>query len=384
MNVFRNMFEMTKKRIKQTPLTSAFLVWGLVLSMLMISMGTSFVTEHLYAENEKENAKPPNGQQYDMVWSGNKTFENMEDCFQGIRNETGVIINGLMVHIDGTEINTYASVSAEWFVRNNGWHYPISEGKYFTKEQIQTGEKVVLIGKTYKEYTYKENNKTYINIEKEKYQVLGVVGTSEQISLWDSRIFMPCTSLPEKMIKEMSEYHDMTFILYNEKGKLAKDEKVIQKNAGKIFDEPKVILQGKIESGNMAEDLMNNPDMIYTIAIVGYLVSLIYAINIVAFWMEKRKYEIGIRKALGYKNRDISKIILSEMLGFSIISCLMAIAIQFIGSTIFGTISSYTLHIYLPNIVIGIVVVFLTTFITSVWPIIKALKVQPIEILRKG
>ena len=100
--------------------------------------------------------------------------------------------------------------------------------------------------------------------------------------------------------------------------------------------------------------------------------------------MEKRKYEIGIRKALGYKNRDIIGIILSEMQGFSIISCVVAVAIQFIGSVIFGTIANYTLHIYLPNVIVGIVVVFFTTFITSIWPIRKALRIQPIEILRKG
>jgi len=384
MNVFKNMFEMTKRRIVQTPTTAIFLILGLALSMLMISMGTSFVAEHLYAESEKENAKPPNGRQYDMVWSGDKTFEQIGECFQGIRKKTGVIVNGLMVHIDESEVNTYAPVSAEWFVEDNNWHYPVSEGKYFTKEQIENKEKVVLIGKTYKEYTYKENNKTYINIEKEKYQVLGIVGTSEQISLWDSRIFMPCTVLPAKVIKEMSEYHYMTFILYNENRNFKKDEDVIQRNIKKLFSDPKVSFQGKIESGDMAENLINNPDMIYTIAIVGYLVSLIYAINIVVFWMEKRKYEIGIRKALGYKNRDIIGIILSEMQGFSIISCVVAVAIQFIGSVIFGTIANYTLHIYLPNVIVGIVVVFFTTFITSIWPIRKALRIQPIEILRKG
>lgn len=55
MNVFKNMFEMTKRRIVQTPTTAIFLILGLALSMLMISMGTSFVAEHLYAESEKES-----------------------------------------------------------------------------------------------------------------------------------------------------------------------------------------------------------------------------------------------------------------------------------------------------------------------------------------
>ena len=35
MNVFKNMFEMTKRRIVQTPTTAIFLILGLALSMLL-------------------------------------------------------------------------------------------------------------------------------------------------------------------------------------------------------------------------------------------------------------------------------------------------------------------------------------------------------------
>ena len=384
MNYIKTIYEMTKKRIMNTPLTSAFLVIGLVLSMLTISVGVSFIAEHMKAQYDKENAQPPNGQQYDLMWSDVNEFNSIEDIFSGIRQHTGVIINGLMVHIDESQVNTYSSVSAEWFTQDEGWHYPLSEGRYYTKDEVASGKKVVLVGKYYKEYIYEENGNEYIDIENEKYQVLGIVGFGEQMSLWDSRVFMPCTSLPQSIMDECFIYCDINYILYNYDGSFVSDEEKIQENAENMFDGSDIAYLGEIQSGNMMEDLMNSQDMIYTIAIVGYLVSLVYAINIVVFWMEKRKREIGIRKALGYTNRDITKLLLAEMLGFSVISFVMAILIQFVLKIFMGSLAGYTLQIYVANIVIGLIMILLTAVVTSILPVRKMLKIQPVEALKKG
>ena len=66
------------------------------------------------------------------------------------------------------------------------------------------------------------------------------------------------------------------------------------------------------------ENLVISPDKIYIIALVGYIVSMIYAVNIVIFWIEKRKYEIGLRKALGYKNKDTATGETETLLGFKV------------------------------------------------------------------
>ena len=377
-----NIYNATKKCIKNSPLTSVFLIFGLILSMLTISIGVSFVAEHMNVQKERDEQQPPNGQQYSIQWQEKIETDVFNKLFDGIRNDTGIIVNGLTVHLDEGEVNTYTSVSAEWFTSDGSWHYPILEGRYYTEEEIDKGEYVALIGKGLREYTYEEDGKEYISIEGEKYQVVGIVGTRQEISSWDRRLFIPCTALPERLAEGVSAV-GFNFIMYNEASDFDMDVDVIIENSKKIASDANFLSYGAIESGDVAAQLAGSNEMIYTIAAVGYLVSLVYAINIAAFWIAKRKKEIATRKAVGYKNREIVKLLVMEMLGYSTVSCVMAIGIQYILKLAMDTLAGYSLNIYLSNIIIGVVMILLTTMITTLLPIRKMLKIQPIEAMKK-
>ncbi len=376
-------YEIVKKRIKDTPLTSAFLILGLTLSMLLISMVVSFVSQYMIAKQEKENAIPPNGKQYILSWEHGKSFDTYNDIFAGIREGTGIIVNGIMVHLDDREVNTFSQVSGEWFTRDDEWHYPLSEGRYYTAKEIEEGKKVVLIGKNYKENVYNEDGKDYIDIEKEKYEVIGIVGIKGELSLWDSRIFMPCTAIPKTTDFGNSGTHYISFIMHNKDDGFSKDEEVILKNAIKILGESSFDYIGEIESEDLAGGLINIEDVIFSVAILGYIVSLVYSINIVVFWIENRRKEIGVRKAVGYTNKDIAKLLIAEMIGLCLASCVVALIIQFILWILCGSLLGYNLKIYVSNIVIGLAMVLITSLLISILPVLKMLKIQAVEVLRK-
>ena len=76
------------------------------------------------------------------------------------------------------------------------------------------------------------------------------------------------------------------------------------------------------------------------------------------------------------------KMIFKEMIGFAIISFAIAIIVQFLLGLAVGSIANYTLKLYLPNLVIGLVVVLVTALVTTLIPAIKAIKVEPAEALK--
>lgn len=123
-------------------------------------------------------------------------------------------------------------------------------------------------------------------------------------------------------------------------------------------------------------------DKLILVAIIGYIITILFAINITAFWIDKRRYEISVRKAFGFTNGSIMKMIFKEMIGFAIISFIIAIIIQFVLSVVVGSIANYTLQLYLPNLAIGLVVVLVTALITTLIPAIKAIRVEPAEALK--
>lgn len=373
-------------RIKQSPLLSALLIFGLVTSILLISLGTSFVSNLYYFDKAKSQYNPQKAKVYDITYSALKSSDSsvMNKLFSKIDNDTGLFINNLLLHTDASEVNAYNKVSGEYFTNNNVWHYPLISGSYYTAEDVKKGNKVVVLGSKLLKEAYERNGNKYIEIEEEEYLIKGVIGIPNEKSSWDNRIIMPCTSMPKNYFENnlQRDLEDISFVIYNEKGEYSQDIKQINAEGKKLFDNFTLDYLGELQDDNSLKIVVENPDFLLFVALIGYIITIIFAINITVFWIEKRKYEISVRKAFGFTNGSIMKMIFKEMIGFAIISFIIAIIVQFLIGLAVGSIANYTLKLYLPNLVIGLFVVLVTALITTLIPAIKAIKVEPAEALK--
>lgn len=373
-------------RIKNSPLLSCLLVFGLVTSILLISIGTSFVSNLYYSDKAKNQYNPQKAKVYDITYSALKSNDSsvMNKLFSKVDNDTGLFINDLLLHTDASEVNAYNKVSGEYFTNNNVWHYPLISGSYYTAEDVKKGNKVVVLGSKLLKEAYERNGNKYIEIEEEEYLIKGVIGISNEKSSWDNRIIMPCTSMPKNYFKNnlQRDLEDISFVIYNEKGEYSQDIKQISAEGKKFFDNFTLDYLGELQDDNSLKVVVENPDFLLFVALIGYIITIIFAINITVFWIEKRKYEISVRKAFGFTNGSIMKMIFKEMIGFAIISFIIAIIVQFLIGLAVGSIANYTLKLYLPNLAIGLVVVLVTALITTLIPAIKAIKVESAEALK--
>ena len=373
-------------RIKQSPLLSALLIFGLVTSILLISLGTSFVSNLYYSDKAKNQYNPKKAKVYDITYSALKSSDSsvMNKLFSKVDNDTGLFINDLLLHTNASEVNVYNKVSGEYFTNNNVWHYPLISGSYYTADDVKKGNKVVVLGSKLLKKAYERNGNKYIEIEEEEYLIKGVIGIPDEKSSWDNRIIMPCTSMPKNYFENnlQRDLEDISFFIYNEKGEYSQDIKQINAEGKKLFDNFTLDYLGELQDDNSLKVVVENPDFLLFVALIGYIITIIFAINITVFWIEKRKYEISVRKAFGFTNGSIMKMIFKEMIGFAIISFAIAIIVQFLLGLAVGSIANYTLKLYLPNLVIGLVVVLVTALVTTLIPAIKAIKVEPAEALK--
>ena len=373
-------------RIKQSPLLSALLIFGLVTSILLISLGTSFVSNLYYSDKAKNQYNPKKAKVYDITYSALKSSDSsvMNKLFSKVDNDTGLFINDLLLHTDASEVNAYNKVSGEYFTNNNVWHYPLISGSYYTADDVKKGNKVVVLGSKLLKKAYERNGNKYIEIEEEEYLIKGVIGIPDEKSSWDNRIIMPCTSMPKNYFKNnlQRDLEDISFVIYNEKGEYSQDIKQINAEGKKLFDNFTLDYLGELQDDNSLKIVVENPDFLLFVALIGYIITIIFAINITVFWIEKRKYEISVRKAFGFTNGSIMKMIFKEMIGFAIISFAIAIIVQFLLGLAVGSIANYTLKLYLPNLVIGLFVVLVTALVTTLIPAIKTIKVEPAEALK--
>ncbi len=388
MGFMNDMIKMTFRRIRQTTATSLFFIIGMTFSMLIVSVGISFVSEHMKGQQAKVDSLPPNGERFNLYLPLDQEkyfeYEKIPQFLKGLAPDSGVIFDHEMMHIDGAEANAVSPARIEWFSAGAVWHYPLAEGRYYTAEEIEKGEKVVLIGETLKKYTQEQNGKRYLAIEGETYEVVGRVGLSDQSSLWDHEIFMPFTALPEGSRQDFNGFSNIEFTLYNPNDMVDEESSKILENAKLLYPDVGIESFGPPVIGDAMDDVRNSQDQIFSIAFLGYFVSLIYAVNIVVFWIERRRYEIGVRKAFGYTNRAIMKLIFVEMMGLSLLAFLLAIFIQAIISIVVGRLSGYIFKLYFSNFIFGLLIVLLTTFVICIWPVCRALKIQPAEALKGG
>ena len=142
-----------------------------------------------------------------------------------------------------------------------------------------------------------------------------------------------------------------------------------------------------------AENMMYQKERFYTITniftlVIGAIggISLIVGgfgiMNIMLVSVTERISEIGIRKALGAKNKDI----LMQFLLEAIILTLLGAVIGISGGILFGLVISYWcgLSFEVPMTIIGVTLIFsiLIGLTFGVYPASKAARLQPVEALR--
>lgn len=372
------------QKLKHEKISSFFLLFGMTIAFIMISLATNFVHEIVESSNRKDNSKPDNAHNFVIQHDNSTPFSNLDEltkCFSKTAKNTGLYIPD--IEIPTGEINTFYEVKAEWFDNDNVWHYPLCKGKYFTKKQIDNHEKVILIGKKFQHLIKKKNDNTeYVTIEGKDYTVCGIIGFKDISTDLDQTICIPITAIPDSY-QDYILSCNFSFVMYNKEDKKLESISNLKEEFSKKFDNVQILDNGPLPSDNIARKILyQKTNGIFFISIIGYLSSLVYAINIVAFWIEKRKYEMALKKAVGYSNKQLAYSLYKEMFSISCISCIIGLSIQFILKNILSRYISSSIKINLVNIIISIITILITSLLTSIWPIRKVMKIEPIKMLK--
>ncbi|NLK21018.1 MAG: FtsX-like permease family protein [Epulopiscium sp.] len=140
---------------------------------------------------------------------------------------------------------------------------------------------------------------------------------------------------------------------------------------------------------NAAQDLemVNNILGIITgfisfVAGISLLVGGVGVMNIMLVTVTERTREIGIRKSLGAKNKDIRQQFLIEAVILTIIGGVIGITLGFLGGIGIGSAMKITPKISSLSIIVTVGVSTIIGIIAGVYPANKAAKLDPIEALR--
>jgi len=113
------------------------------------------------------------------------------------------------------------------------------------------------------------------------------------------------------------------------------------------------------------------------------LVGGIVIMNIMLMVVTERTFEIGLRKALGAKRRDIMLQVLAESVTLSVAGGIVGTTLGFLLAWLIASVSPLPASVQPWSVVLGIGITAVVGVVFGVYPAMRAARLDPIEALRK-
>jgi putative ABC transport system permease protein len=292
------------------------------------------------------------------------------------------------VYMDkGSNVSIYASSEAAVDVYN----FEIATGRFFTKSDVANSANVAVLGKTIREKLFGEDNPIgkSVKIMGKNFKVIGTVkskGTNTFGQDQDNTIAIPITTAMNKLYGQNYVNLIMAKTSSEKEMDIASEEitRILKKQHGiKVGEKNDFSIQSQTEILNTLSAVTN----IFTIAISGIaaislLVGGIGIMNIMLVSVTERTREIGIRKAIGAKNKDILTQFLTESVVLSLTGGLMGIIFAYIISLLLNKYSPISTTISIFSIVLAISFSTFVGLFFGIYPAMRAARLNPIEALR--
>lgn len=258
-------------------------------------------------------------------------------------------------------------------------------GRFFSQAEVNSAKTVVVLGPSAAKSLFGDEDPVgrYIEIKGRRFKIVGIhksMGTTMGMIDLDSFAWIPITTCIRMYGKPNP---DTIMVEAKSQESVEKEVAEIKKTLSKEFssDEVSVITQKDILS--IASDATRI--MTYLLGGLGgisLLVGGIGIMNIMLVSVTERTREIGIRKAVGAKTRDIMLQFLIESIILSLIGGAIGVALSSAGASIYEAIFHIKAQVTIWIILLAFVFSMMVGIFFGVYPARKASLLDPIEALR--
>ena len=276
------------------------------------------IGNYMYSANYRItrcNVKSEDGYQ---EFDGDKNIQYVLSALEA--NEGNSLLNMQGV-VKGAAKSHTVSVMLSW---NEPCSRPLKSGSYPDFDAIDD-DKAAVIGEYFQEFVERDHGKEYINVNGENYLVTGVFRATTDDGM-DSSLVMFYDEFDSNVKEDVASQlysNYMEIILCGNSGNGAYIENVINKISENLFYDVKTMQANSIQGIQIIISRIKNVIMIMII-----LFCIINSLAITNLWLRRRQPEIAIRKACGYSNVQVIKLIILDMLKLIGVAVVLAVVIE--------------------------------------------------------
>jgi len=266
----------------------------------------------------------------------------------------------------------------------------MESGTFLKNEQITKFSKVAVLGSQIRDDLFGENIQVIgqkIKIDKQEFTIIGVTKTKGGTGMGslDDRIYVPISTAQHYLTGG-----DSISAINLEVSKEELMEQVQNEVTGLL------LVRHKIKNNQPDFSIINQADIMDTmssisdtltlllgsIAGISLLVGGIGIMNMMLTIVAERTKEIGLRKSLGARNKEINSQFLSESIALTFFGGIIGIILGYLVAVVIGKFSQTATVITLSSIILAFSVSAIIGIIFGYYPARRAAKLNPIDALR--
>lgn len=330
--------------------------------------------------------------------TGNAPSLNVKDAnaiedLDGVIGVAPVTMGKAQIVFGSNNWNTDIIGTTPSYLDVRSWY--LTDGYAFSDSDIRSATRVALIGKTVAQNIFGDDidpvGKT-IRIKQSPFVVLGVLDSKGQTldgRDQDDTIIVPLTTAQRKLFGNQLPGSVRQIIVQAESDKTMT---MVEDGLNSLLNQRHNIREGADSdfsvrnltaiANSAAETTRTMSLLLGAIASVSLLVGGIGIMNIMLVSVTERTREIGIRMAIGARQRDILMQFLLEAIMISIVGCLIGIGIGVAGAVLVSTFTQAEVIVSSNSVIIAFSVAASIGVFFGFYPARKAAKLNPIEALR--
>ena len=271
------------------------------------------------------------------------------------------------------------------------WDLAVAQGEFITDEDVTNLSRVGVIGTTVREELFGSTNPIgqQVRIGNVAFTITGIMqakGVSPRGGDMDDRIYVPLSTYMRRLANV--DYLRAIRVRFQSPA-----------NIGKAIPEITALLRERhqlaaglpddfsiatpTEITQVAEKALGTFNILLVlIAGIALIAGGVVVANIMLISVNERRREIGLRKAVGARSRDIMTQFLLEATFVTLAGGIAGVVIGIAGSQLLGAMTKVPVAVSWESIVLGLVFSTLVGVVAGLQPARRASRLQPIEALR--